>query len=169
MKDHFLTLLLAITTGATIFIFTLTNTHQTVPVFDDDDILFEHHTIHGNIVVSSNIYDELSLSFLTRDISGLRQAGITLATPYDDTFFMSLPANDEIPFTTYAVVSANPNLQEIIVMESGSKIAYQAQAKKTTCETAAIFVVSSADLTGDDVLIVGLDAKGTILVEIEIP
>jgi len=169
MKDHFLTLLLTITTGATIFIFTITNNHQTIAVFDDDDILFEHQTIHGNIVISSNTYDELSLSFLTRDFSGMKQAGVSLATPEDDIFFMSLPANDDIPFTTHAVVSLNPDLQEIIVMESGSKIAHQAQAKKTTCETAAVFIVSSADLTGDDVLIIGLDKEGAILVEIETP
>ena len=169
MKDHFLTLLLTLTTGATIFIFTLTNSHQAIPVFDDDDILFEHQTIHGNIVISSNTYDELSLSFLTRDFYGMKQAGVVLATPKDDTFFMTLPANDDIPFTTHAVVSLNPDLQEIIVMESGSKIAHQAQAKKTTCETAAVFIVSSADLTGENVLIVGLDEKGTILLEIETP
>ena len=54
-------------------------------------------------------------------------------------------------------------------MESNSRIAHRAHAKKTTCELTAVFMVSSVDLTGDDVLIVGLDSNGAILVEIEVP
>jgi len=169
MKEFFLTLLLAITTGATILIFTLTSSHQSLLVFDSADILFEHQTIHGNIIITSNTYDELSLSFLNRNIGGMMQAGSSLAQAQGNTSFMSLPANSDIPFTTHAVISSNPNLYEIIVVESGSRIAHKAHAKKTTCEDTAAFVVSSADLTGVDTFIVGLDADGTILVEIEIP
>ena len=54
-------------------------------------------------------------------------------------------------------------------MESGLKIAHQARAKKTTCEDTAVFLVSSVDLTGREVLVIGLDHRGNILVEIEIP
>jgi len=171
MKEIFLILLLTITTGATIFIFTLTNTHQTISVFDTDDILFEHQTLHGNIVVTSNTYDELSLAFLARNITGMSYAGSAYASAsaQNDIHFMSLPANNNIPFTTHAVVSTNPNLHEIIVMESDSSIAHQALAKKTTCADTAVFMVSSVDLTGTDVFIIGLDSNGTILVEIEIP
>lgn len=169
MKERFLTLFLAITTGITLFIFTLTNTHQDAPVFDFDDILFEHQTVHGNIVVTSNAYDEFFLSFLNRGISGTTYAGSSYATTQDDISFMTLRANADIPFTTYAVVSLDPNLHEIIVTEAGSRIAHQAHAKKTTCEHTAVFLVASVDLTGNDVLIVGLDSDGTIIVEIEIP
>jgi len=169
MKEYLLTILLTITTGVTLFIFTLTNNHQTIPVFDTTDILFEHQTIHGNIVITSNIYDELSLAFLTRNISGMTYAGSSHARTLSDISFMTLPANSDIPFTTHAVASSNPNLHEIIVIESNSKIAHQAQAKKTTCEQTAVFVVSSVDLTGKDTIIIGLASDGTILVEIEIP
>jgi len=175
MKEHFLTLFLALTTGITIFIFTLINSHQDLPVFDFDDILFEHQTMHGNIVVASNAYDEFVLSFSTRGIGGMAYAGSSYGITHDDISFMTLPANANIPFTTHAVVSSNPNLHEIIVMESGSRIAHRAHAKKTTCEQSigcsntAVFLVSSVDLTGNDALIVGLDSNGTIIVEIEIP
>ena len=169
MKENLLIILLAITTGAAIFIFTLTNTHEAISVFDTEDILFEHQTLHGNIIVASNTYDELSLAFLTRNITGLSYAGSAYATSQNDIYYMSLPANANIPFTTHAVVSTNPNLHEIIVIESGSEIAHQAHAKKTTCTDTAVFMVSSVDLTGDDVFIIGLDLDGAILVEIEIP
>jgi len=175
MKEHFLTLFLALTTGITIFIFTLINSHQALPVFDFDDILFEHQTRHGNIVVASNAYDEFVLSFLTRGIGGITYAGSSYEITHDDIAFMTLPANTSIPFTTHAVVSLNPNLYEIIVMESGSRIAHRAHAKRTTCEQSidcsktAVFLVSSVDLTGNNVLVVGLDRDGTIIVEIEIP
>ena len=153
----------------TIFIFTLVNTSYAIPVFDFDDILFEHQTMHGNIVVTSNVYNQFSLAFLNRSINGMTYAGSTYATNQDDIFFMTLPANANIPFTTHAVVSSHPDLHEIIVMESGLSIAHQAQAKKTTCMYTSVFMVSSADLTGNDVLILGLDSDGMILVEIEIP
>jgi len=175
MKEYSLTLFLAVTTGISIFIFLLTNPHQTFPVFDFGDILFEHQTMHGHIVVRSNAYDEFALSFLNRGIGGLTYAGSSYGITHDDTSFITLPANADIPFTTYAVVSLNPNLHEIIVMESGSRIAYQAHRKKTACEqptvcsTTAVFMVSSIDLTGNDVLIVGLNQDGTIIVEIENP
>ena len=169
MKEYFLTIFLAITTGVTILIFSLTNAHQAAPVFDFNDILFEHQTIHGNIVVTSNVYDELALSFLKRGISGMTYVESAYATALYDTSFITLPANANIPFTTHAVVSPNPNLHEVIVMESGSKIAHRAHAKKTTCDNTAVFLVSSVDLTGNDVLIVGLDKEGNTLVEFEIP
>ena len=169
MKEHFLTLFLAITTGVTILIFTLTNAYRTTPVFDFNDILFEHQTIHGNIVITSNVYDELALSFLNRGIGGITYAGSSYPITLNDTSFITLPANADIPFTTHAVVSSNPNLHEVIVMESESKIAHVAHAKKTTCVNTAVFLVSSVDLTGSDALIVGLNSKGDILVEIEIP
>ena len=169
MKEYFLTLFLAITTGATILIFTLTNTHQAAPVFDFEDILFEHQTIHGHIVVTSNVYDELALSFLNRGIGGMTYAGSAYAVTLYDTSFITLPANADIPFTTHAVVSPNPNLLEVIVVESEALIAHRAHAKKTTCANTAVFLVSSIDLTGNNTLIIGLDQEGNILVEIEIP
>ena len=168
MKECFLTLFLMMTTGITIFIFTLINSHQAVPVFNFDDILFEHQTMHGNIVVSSNAYDEFVLSFLNRGIGGPVYAGSSYATVYDDTSFITLPANTDIPFTTHAVVSSNPDLHQIIVTESGSRIAHHAHAKETTCENSAVFMVSSVDLTGNDALVVGLDSDNAIILEIEI-
>ena len=169
MKEHFLTLFLTITTGLTLFIFTRTNTHQAVPVFNFDDILFEHQTNQGNIVVRTNAYDELVLSFLNRRIGGMTYAGSSYGTHHDDTAFMTLPASADIPFTTHAVVSTNPDLHEVIVMESGSTIAHQARAKKTTSTETAVFLVSSMDLRGHETFIIGLDTNGTIIVEIEIP
>lgn len=169
MKERFLTLFLAITTGITLFIFTRTHAHQDMPVFDFNDILFEHPTVHGRIVVTANAYEDFSLSFLNRGIGGTTYAGSAYATTQDDISFMTLPANGNIPFTTYAVVSRDPNLHEVIVTESGSRIAHQARAKKTTCEDTAVFLVASVDLTGQDVLVIGLDADGTIIVEIEMP
>ena len=168
MTEHFLTLFLTITTGITIFIFTLINSHQAISVFDFDDILFEHQTMHGNIVVTMDAYDEFVLSFLNRSIGGNIYAGSSYAALYDDTSFITLPARANIPFTTHAVVSSNPNLHEIMVIESGSRVAHHARAKMTTCENLAVFLVSSADLIGNDVLIIGLDSIGTVLMEVEV-
>jgi len=173
MKEHLLTIFLAFTTGITLFIFSFISSRSTLPVFDFDDLLFEHQTIHGNIVITSNPYGEFTLSFLNRDIGGLRHAGSAYEERFDsDISFLNLPANADIPFTIHAVVSSNPDLHEVIIMESGSQIAHGTHAKKTTCEhcsPTAVFMVASSDLTGEDVLILGLNQQGEILVEIEIP
>ena len=168
MKEYVLTLFLAVTTGITLFIFTLTRP-QIVPVFDVDDILFEHQSMHGHIIVRSNAYDEVALSFLNRGIGGMTYAGSSYATTYDEASFMTLPATAHIPFTTHALMSTHPHLHEIIVVEAGSTIAHHAYAKKTTCEQTSVFLVASSDLVGSDVLIMGLDAHGRVIVEIEIP
>lgn len=174
MKEHFLTLFLAVTTTLTLLVFHFTGQAYSTPVFNADEILFEHQTVHGNIVLTSNAYDEISLSFLTRNINGFTQVEATYAveTPLDEVFFLSLPSSADIPFTIYAVVSNHPELHQIIVTESNTQIAHSAHQKTTTCEhpncsNTAVFLVASTDLTGADVLILGLDSAGAILVEIE--
>ena len=169
MKEHLLTLFLAITTGITLFVFTIVNAQPTVPVFSMEEILFEHQTVHGNLVITLDAYEELRLSFLNRVPRGETYAGSTLATTLADTSFLSLPAAGEIPFTTHAVVSTNSNLHEVIVVESGFGIAHRTHAKKTTCADTSVFLVSSFDFTGEDVLIIGLDVDGQAVVEIALP
>ena len=177
MKEHFLTLFLAVTTALTLLIFHATGRAYSIPVFNADEILFEHQTIHGNILITSNAYDELTLSFLTRNINGFTQVGYTYATDtaLAEVAFLSLQATEDIPFTIHALVSTHPDLQQIFVTESGSQIAHVSNGmhdlneKKTTHANTTVFLVASADLTGTDVLILGLDAAGAILVEIEIP
>ena len=169
MKEHLLTLFLAITTGITVFIFITINTQQAMPVFSMDEILFEHHTSQGNIIVRQNAYDEFALSFVGRGLTGTNYAGSSYATIHGDVQLLTLVADNGIPFTTHAVVSTNPELHQIIIMEAGLWVAHRAHTKRTTCERVAVFLVSSVDLTGNNVLIVGLDATGTVIVEIEIP
>jgi len=169
MKEHLLTLLLAITTGITMFVFTVIHTQPTVPVFSQDEILFEHQTSQGNIIVRQNAYDEFALSFLTRGIAGKSYVGSSYATTHDDVHFSTLAASANIPFTTHAIVSSNPDLHHVIIMESGFQIAHGTHAKRTTCELTQVFLVSSVDLTGKDVMVVGFDAEGTIILEIAIP
>lgn len=169
MKEHLLTVFLALTTGLTLLIFSMINTRVVVPVFDTRDILFKHQTIHGQFVITSNVYDELTLSFLERTISGLIDKDNAYGTVVDDVTILSLPQSSDVPFTTHAVVSANGDLHEIIVMESGFQIAHHAHGKKTTCEHLAVFMVSSVDLTGQDVLILGFDQQHQLLFEIQIP
>lgn len=162
-------LFLAITTSITIFIFILTHSHEEVSVFDFDDILFEHQTIHGNIIVSTNPYDELTLAFAGRNIGGMAYLGSTTAVIDSNMTHLTLPATDTIPFTTHTVISTDPNLHEIIVIEADAPIAHQAHAKKTACGSAAVFMASSADLIGNEALIIGLTSNNEIILEIEIP
>jgi len=169
MKEHLLTLFLAITTGITIFVFTVINAPQAVPAFSPDEILFEHPTVQGNIVVRQNAYDEFALSFINRGMMGKSYAGSSYATSFDDTQLLTLVAGPGIPFTSHAVVSSNSELHQVIIMESGFPIAHGAHAKRTTCEDWAVFLVSSVDLTGNDVLVVGFDLNGTMIWEIAIP
>jgi len=172
MKEHLLTLFLAVTTAITLFIFHNIGRAESIPVFNANEILFEHPTIHGNITITSNAYDELTLSFLTRNVTGFEQVGYTHAinTALEDTYFLSLPATEDIPFTIHALVSSHPELHQIIVTESNSRIAHGTHAKKTTCEAfTAVFLVASSDLTGENVFILGLDQADAILLEIEIP
>lgn len=169
MKEHFLILFLAITTCITIFIFNLTHSHQSIPVFDVNDILFEHQTVHGNLIVSTNLYNELILAFTSRNIGDMAYEGSTTAMIESDMTYLTLPATDTIPFTTHTVVSTDPNLHEIIVIEAGSQIAYHANAKKTVKDDTTVFMVSSADLIGSETLIIGLTSNNEIILEIEIP
>jgi len=183
MKEHFLTLFLAVTTIMTLLIFNWTRSAGAIPVFNADEILFEHQTTQGNILITSDPYDELTLSFLRRNINGFTQAGSAYPsnTTLDEVVFLSLPATDTIPFTIHALVSTHPELHQIIVTESGSQIAHGTHQKKTTCKQStdckqsvdcleiAAFLVASPDLTGEDGLILGLDQTGAILLEIEIP
>jgi len=169
LKEHFLILFLVITTSITIFIFTLTNSHVPIPVFNANDILFEHHTIHGNIIVSTNPYDELILAFAGHNIGSMEYLGSVATVIDSDMIHLVLPATDTIPFTTHTIVSTNPDLHEIIVMRTNTSIAHQAHAKKTACDETAVFMVSSTDLTDGGVLIIGLAANNEIILEIEIP
>jgi len=170
MKEHFLTLFLAITTGITILIVTLVNAYPAVAVFDFSDILFNHQTAHGNLVVTASAYDELMLSFLTHNLGGSVKMGSAYASPYNEkTALAILPANQDIPLTTYAIITTEPALQQVIVLEAGFKIAHHARAKRTTDEALAVLMISSVDLTGHDSLIIGLDADDAVLFEIEIP
>ena len=169
LKERFLILFLAITTSISIFIFILTHSHEPIPVFDFDDILFEHQTIHGHLIISTNLYDELILAFAGHNMGSMTQLGHTTAVIDSDITHLVLPATDMIPFTTYAVVSTDPTLHELIVMEAGAPIAHQAHAKKTVCESATVFMVSSADLTGREAFIVGLTSNNETILEIEIP
>jgi len=170
MKEHLLTLFLAVTTALTIFTFASLNRTDTVPVFDFDDILFEHQTMHGNIVLTSNPYQAFSLSFLSRHPQGDQLVEKAYAHVFDENIaVLSIPSRDELPFTVHAVVSPVGGVHEVIVFETGNAIAHHAFAKKTTCEDTAVFLVASADLTGRDVLILGFDVLGNVIVEIEIP
>ena len=169
MKEHLLTLFLAVTTGVTMFVFTIVNRPITIPVFGLDTVLFEHQTIHGHLVITSSAYDDFQLSFLTQGVGGQRYLGSTFASTLDETHFVSLVAGHDIPFTTHAVISTNPLLHEIIVVERGFRIAHRAHAKKTTCADTSVFVVSSFDLTGEDVLIIGLDVQGDVVVDMALP
>ena len=169
MKEHLLTLFLAITTGITILVFTVVNAPQAVTAFSQDEILFEHPTAQGNIVVHQNAYDEFALSFINRGMMGKSYAGSSYATSLDDTHLLTLTAGPGIPFTSHAVVSSNPELHQVIIMESGFQIAHGSHAKRTSNEDLAVFLVSSVDLTGNDVLVVGFDVDGAIIWEIAIP
>ena len=169
LKEHTLTLFLTVTTGITIFIFTLTNSHVPIPVFDFDDILFEHQTSQGHIVVSTNPYNELILAFTGRNIGNMAYLGSTTTSIDSDFTHLMLPATADIPFTTHAVVSTNSNLHEILVIESGTSIAHHAQGKEATDPDTTVFMVASTDLTGSEALIIGLTSNHEIILEIEIP
>lgn len=169
MKEHLLTLFLAITTSATLFIFTVINSQVAVPVFNQNHILFEHQTAHGNLVVSFDAFEDFRLSFLTRGINGKTYADSSFATTLGDLHILTLVSSETIPFTTHAIVSTNPELSEIIIVENGFKIAHRAHAKKTACNNTAVFMVSSIDLTGNDVLFMGFDINGELIAEIAIP
>lgn len=168
MKEHLLTLFLAITTGITMFVFTIIHTQQATPVFSQDEILFEHPTAQGNILVRQNAYDEFALSFLTRGITGKNYAGSSYSTGNHETHLLTLVAGSGIPFTSHAVVSSNPDLHQIIIMESGFPIAHGTHAKRSTCELTQVFLVSSVDLTGIDVTVVGFDINGEVIWEFEV-
>lgn len=169
MKEHLLTGFLALTTGITILIFSMINGQPVVPTFGQDAILFEHQTTQGQIVVRQNTYDQFALSFLTRSIAGQNYAGSSYSNTRDTTQLLTLVASSEIPFTTHAVVSSNSDLHQIIIMEAGFPIAHQAHAKRTTCADTTVFLVSSVDLTGKDVMVFGFDINGELIVEIAIP
>ena len=169
MKEHILIIFLTLTTCISIFIFTLVQTHEPMPVFDSEDILFEHQTIHGDIVISTNLYEELVLSFIHRNIGRTENLGHTTAVVDSEATHLILRATDTIPYTTHALVSSNPDLYKMIVIEAGTSIAHQAHRKKTTCDNTAVFMVSSIDLTGNEALIIGLSSDNEIILEIETP
>lgn len=145
------------------------NAHVPIPVFDFEDILFEHQTIQGHLMISVNPYGELILAFAGRNIGNMEYLGSTTAMMDSDMTHLVLLATESIPFTTHAVVSTNPDLQEMIVIEAGAPIAHQASAKKTAWEDTTVFMVSSTDLTGQEALILGLTSNHEIILEIEIP
>jgi len=168
MKEHLLTLFLAVTTVTTMLAFNWTRT-EAILVFNPEEILFEHHTVQGKIMITTNPYEELTLSFLNHTFNGfiLVDSAYATDTTLTNTAFLSLPATENIPFTIYAITSANPELHQIIVTESGLPIAHGMRQKKTTCPDTHVFLVTSSDLIGKDALILGLDQAGAILVEIE--
>ncbi|MCL1991152.1 MAG: hypothetical protein FWG67_09720 [Defluviitaleaceae bacterium] len=171
MKEHLLTLFLAFTTGITLFISSWIHASIAVPVFDANDLLFEHQTTRGHLVITFNAYDDFTLSFLNRNINGFSQVGTAYGQPtaHESISLISLPADHHVPFTTHVLLSTHPKLHHMIVIESGSQIAHGAHGKETTRTDTTAFMVASTDLTGEDVLILGLDQQGAILVEIEIP
>ena len=156
-------------TCVSVFIFFLVDSHEPVFVFDTGDILFENRTIHGNLTVSMSPYDELILAFARRNIGRMAHLGHTVAPVDSDITHLTLPATDTIPFTTHALISTDPTLHEMIVIEANAPIAHQSHAKKTVCERATVFMVSSADLTGREAFIIGLNANSEVILEIEIP
>lgn len=171
MKEHLLTLFLTVTTALTLTIFSMISTHGSIPVFDANEILFKHQTIHGNFVITADAYDNYTLSFINRGIINSNKMGnfYGVATAVDDIYFLSLTSSNITPFMTYALVSQNSDLYEVVVFAKASQIAHATHAKKTTCDQTAVFMVSSVDLVGKNVLILGLDQAGTIVLEIEIP
>lgn len=169
MKEHFLTLFLAVTTGLTIFIFVLINQPRAVTVFSFDDLLFEHQTSHGNLVIDQQATGDLRLAFLTRGINGQSYAGSVYEIEPGDTTLLTLAANENIPFTTHALVSSNREISEVLVIEHGFPIAHRAHGKTTLSDEKVVFMVSSVDLTGRDALIVGIDESGATVVEFSLP
>jgi len=168
MKEHLLTVFLAITTAITIFTVAWIERPRDIAVFDFYDIVFEQQTMHGNLMITSDAYNELTLSFLNRKIAGQEITATAYATGNDAISFMALISNENVPFTTFALVSRDSSIHEMIVVETGFPIAHQTLAKTDATEGQDVFMVSSSDFTGGDVLIFGLDEDGNIIVEIEI-
>ncbi|MCL2559241.1 MAG: hypothetical protein FWE07_02030 [Turicibacter sp.] len=169
LQERFLLLFMTVTTSITIFIFAIINSHQEIPVFDVNDVLFEHQTSHGNIVISATPYNEFTLAFTDRNITGMVYASSTTTHFNSDTVYLTLPQTEDIPFSTYAIITANPALQEVILIENHSLIAHQARAKKTAHEEVSVFLIASSDLVGTDALIIGLNEHHHVIFEIQIP
>jgi len=169
LKEHLLTLFLTVTTIATLLIFSHLNQPRDTTVFDINDVLFEHQTTVGHLMITSNPYNELSLTFFNRHIDRLSYVDSASVNDDHETSHLLLASSLDVPFTTHAVISRNPDLHEILVMESGSPIAHHAHAKKTACDLTAVFMVASSDLTGEDFFVIGLNAEGEVILEIDTP
>jgi len=169
LKEHLLTLFLVGSTALTILVFAHLNQLETLPVFDTNDLLFEHQVTRGSFVLTSDPYRTLTLAFLNRDIAGFSYVGSTYTIRTDEISHLFLESNENIPFTTHVIVSRNPDLQEVLVMESGTSIAHHARAKKTACDETAVFVISSSDLSNEDFLVIGLNSAGEIIWEVDTP
>ena len=166
LKEHFLTLIAGLATLATILTFTFINRTTDQFVFDSQDVLFEHQVASGKLIISNNYYDQVTLAFLDRNILSFNQVDSTTANLENQTIHLLLPTSEAVPFTTHVVLSSNPKLHEILVIEEGNQIALHARSKEAVSGDKNVFMVSSPDISGANFTVFGLDANGEIIYEI---
>lgn len=169
MKEHLLTLFLALTTALTIIAFSTISNNRSVLVTKTDDLLFLHQTVHGNFAINKNLNGEIYLSLTQRGFNGFNETTRSYGLVRNDTTFLMLTPDEKNSLATFAVISQNDELHEIIVFYDNSPIAHHAHAKKTTCDTLAVFLIATQEITSNDVLILGLNIEGEIIFEIQNP
>ena len=140
------------------------------------EVLLEHQTNEGNILLYRTLGgDELTLAFLSRNFTGIQY--VESATQYDISAleeqagitYVVLPKSDDIPFTIYAGLTTNPDLNEIFVTEPGFQIGHGVRMMDTRIDEEGLYVwvAASSDFSGENFSILGVSADGSLIGDIE--
>ena len=165
IKSHFTTLYLCMTISCSLLILLLINRHESLPVTGIENLLFEHQTTQGNIILARNLYDELTLAFLARNIGGLEKTAYQIRQE-EETFTHLTLASDDVPFVVHAIVMHDPQVHEILLISEHLPIAHRALAQTLYIEDAHLFLFASSDIS-EQVLLIGLDTEGHVVFEYE--
>lgn len=147
---------------------------MTIAGIQTTDILYEQKTDKGNLVLYQEPFsDSLSLAFLERSFSGFEfvdnatQHDIASLEEQAGLSYVMLPQSDDVPYTTYAGITTNPDLFEVLITEAGFPIAHSAKVITSEIEGTYIWLAYSPDFTGNGYSLIGLTDDGNIVGDIE--
>lgn len=147
---------------------------MTIAGIQTTDILYEQKTEKGNLILYQDPFsDSLSLAFLERSFSGfelmdsITKHDIASLEEQSGLSYVMLAKSDDVPYTTYAGLTTNPDLFEVLITEIGFPIAHSAKVITSDIEGIYIWLAYSPDFTGSNYSLIGLADDGTVVGDIE--
>ena len=139
------------------------------------EVLFEHQLNRESVVLYRTIGgDDLSLAFLRRSftgvdyVAGIRQFDVSQLEEQAGLTYVVLPKGDGVPFTIYAGTSTRPELNDVFITEPGFQIAHNITMMESRVEeNIYVWMAISPDFTGAHFNIIGVDAQGVVVADIE--